>query len=267
MEKIQNIISLFEPITLDEMDSVKLLERSDTKFTFHSHQLPLILEQAKPYYRLLDIDGKRTSRYETLYFDSDDFMMYLKHQNGKLNRHKVRFRKYMETGKCYFEIKFKSNKEKTNKQRIQQKNIESTISGPAAEFLQDFDNMDAGILFPNVKINYSRMTLISKRRRERLTIDMGLSFHYPDSYSAAGANDKHITYNNFVIAEIKQDKFSYTADFFSVMKQNHIRPVRFSKYCAGVNSLFPKVKYNRFKERSLNVRKIQNLLLFNNSIT
>lgn len=41
------------------MDSVKLMDRTDTKFTFHISQLIEILELVKNDYRVLEIEEKR----------------------------------------------------------------------------------------------------------------------------------------------------------------------------------------------------------------
>jgi hypothetical protein len=73
------IVAGFEPITLKEMDQVKLMDRTDTKYTFSLAQLSEILEEMRPYYRVLDVDGKKISRYKTLYYDTTNFTLYTKH--------------------------------------------------------------------------------------------------------------------------------------------------------------------------------------------
>jgi len=113
LESIKNILDQFAPITLSEMDSVKLMNRTDTKFIFTTNELPKLLEELKNDYRLLDINGNKISRYESLYFDTEDFQLYHQHRCGKLNRYKVRFRKYVESELNYFEVKFKNNKGRT----------------------------------------------------------------------------------------------------------------------------------------------------------
>ena len=45
MNNLTNIISKFSSITLDEMDGVKLMSRTDTKFAFKVDQLPLLLKK------------------------------------------------------------------------------------------------------------------------------------------------------------------------------------------------------------------------------
>jgi hypothetical protein len=62
----------FESISLNEMDGVKLMDRSDTKFLLSEEQLFGIFSDFKTDYRILEIEGQRISRYESLYFDTAD---------------------------------------------------------------------------------------------------------------------------------------------------------------------------------------------------
>ena len=60
IEKI--LLNSFEPITLKEMDGVKLMDRTDTKFTFHVSELPRILTSVNESYKVLEIENKRISK-------------------------------------------------------------------------------------------------------------------------------------------------------------------------------------------------------------
>ena len=44
--------SNFSPISLNQMDGVKLMNRSDTKFTFSSEKLPALFENLIPFPRV-----------------------------------------------------------------------------------------------------------------------------------------------------------------------------------------------------------------------
>ena len=59
------------------MDNVRLMDRTDTKFVFRSDCLPMLLNEIKDAYRVLEVNGVIPNRYETLYFDSDDYNLYL----------------------------------------------------------------------------------------------------------------------------------------------------------------------------------------------
>ena len=109
------------------MDSVKLMNRIDTKFVFEIELLKKALQEIKEYYYILEIKGLRMSAYRSLYFDTDEFKFYYEHHNGKTNRNKVRYREYLESGLCFLEVKHKNNKGKTIKKRIKVDKISQQI--------------------------------------------------------------------------------------------------------------------------------------------
>jgi hypothetical protein len=247
MEEIKKHLELFEPIGLQDMDSVKLMNRTDTKFLFHISRFPLILKDLQKEYMILEISGKRICNYQTLYYDTDNLDLYMKHHNGRLNRYKVRCRKYVESNINFFEIKFKNNKSRTIKKRIKLENIEEILSSEAAAFLRKTSNIDANQLKPVCWINYSRITLVNKNFQERLTLDVNLEMK-------AGENQKH--FETLVIAELKQDKTKEKSPFIKVMQNYRIKRNSISKYCYGITQLFPTVKQNRFKPKLLTLNKI-----------
>ena len=105
MNEISKITASFSPIKLAEMDNVKLMSRSDTKFAFKFSKLPELLNQMMPFYKVLEINGKFIHDYKSLYFDTDDRKFYLDHHNGRVNRNKVRFREYVGSDLTFLEIK------------------------------------------------------------------------------------------------------------------------------------------------------------------
>jgi hypothetical protein len=243
------ILQKFAPITLEEMDGVKLMNRTDTKFVFRFDQLTEILEEIKDNYYVLEIDGVRISKYKTLYYDTEDFYMYTQHQNGKLNRHKIRFRNYVDSSLNYFEIKFKSNKDRTIKERIKRKEIENTIRGKAEKFLKEKTKFEAQDLFPKLWVNYSRITLVSKTEAERLTVDINLDY----------SNEvKQKELHDIVIAELKQGSKANTL-FAKVMRRYLINKASYSKYCFGILFLYDNIKKNNFKRKLLTLNKIRHV--------
>jgi len=97
----------FEPISLDEMDRVKLMNRIDTKFAFDKNTLIQILPILKANYFSLDIQGNRAMSYESLYFDDENYTLFHDHHNRRTNRYKFRIRNYVESKLFFFEIKHK----------------------------------------------------------------------------------------------------------------------------------------------------------------
>jgi len=85
------IIAKFLPISLNEMDDVKLMSRTDTKFAFNANKMPKLVAQLIPFYRVLAIEGKLIHDYKSLYYDTDDRKFYIDHHNERVNRNKIRF--------------------------------------------------------------------------------------------------------------------------------------------------------------------------------
>ena len=92
MSDFRNLINDFDPITLNEMDEVKLMSRTDTKFAFSSSKLPELLCRMLPFYRILNINNTLIHDYKSLYFDTADNKFYLDHHNKRVNRNKIRYR-------------------------------------------------------------------------------------------------------------------------------------------------------------------------------
>lgn len=242
------ILSLFPPISLDEMNSVKLLDRMDRKYTFPSYRLNGILKRLLTNYKILEIDELRFARYETHYFDTPEYEMYTKHHNKKLNRYKVRFRTYLDSGLHFFEVKFKTNKGRTIKKRVLLPQNHYDIIDDAELLLNKRSPYKKEQLQESIQVFYSRITLVSNDLKERVTIDTGLSYKL---------GDKMISFPNMIIAEVKQDK-SGASNFIHLMNELRIKDISISKYCLGIASLATNVKTNNFKIKLLHVKKLCN---------
>lgn len=239
LEQDLNILTLFDPITLKEMDSVKLMNRTDTKYIFNVMQFDMIMKEIKPFYRVLEVEGKRLSRYETLYYDTPELALYNKHHTGKLNRYKIRHRTYLESNIGFLEVKFKNNKGRTIKTRISIKDVPYSWGEDCTNFLSKSLPYEPATLQPVIWINYSRLTLVNRTSAERLTIDLGLEFI---------KEDQSKKFNKLIIAEVKQEKRK-ASPFMDVMKKHHIREGSISKYCMGIAFTYHDVKKNNFKAK------------------
>ena len=247
MDSIDQQITLFEPITLKEMDSVKLMNRKDTKFIFNEEKLPELLEELKDDYKILEISKKRESQYKTMYFDTEDFKFYTQHHNGKLNRHKVRYRQYVDSDMTFLEIKFKSNKSRTIKKRIKTLNMDPELKGASKELIEDNINIDANLLKPRLLVNYTRVTLVQKDLNERVTIDLNLSYK---------VDNEEFKVNNLIIAEVKQGTQTLSSQVIQFMRNSKIQACGFSKYCMGVVLMYNHLKINLFKPKLYTLKKI-----------
>ncbi|MBA3899884.1 MAG: polyphosphate polymerase domain-containing protein, partial [Bacteroidetes bacterium] len=175
MEQIKSLLNEFSPISLKEMDSVKLMSRTDTKYIFHISRFEKILNSLMKDYKVLEINGNRVCSYETLYFDTKNLDLYMLHHNGRVNRHKVRCRRYVESDLYFLEIKHKNNKARTIKSRIKLDEIALDFDKKSKKFIKSITNMDANELVPVCWINYFRITLVNRNMQERLTLDLRLA--------------------------------------------------------------------------------------------
>ncbi len=240
------IIDLFDPIHLNAMDNVSLMDRIDTKFIFHRQQLVSILEKVLGHYTVLEIDGNRVMGYKNQYFDTKNKQFYTDHHNGKGNRMKIRIRAYTDSKRYYLEVKQKSNKGRTKKLRKSISDFQTMLSQEAMEFVKPHIGSDA-LLFPMLQNTFQRITLVNILTGERATFDTDICFN----------NDaQEHSMNNLVVAELKQANFNRGSLLFRVLKKEAIHPYRISKYCMGLLSLSDDVKYNLFKEKLLRINKI-----------
>jgi len=246
MKSFRNLLSTFDQITLSEMDNVKLMSRTDTKFVFNIELLPEILQKLQAHYRVLNVSGVNISDYQTLYYDTDDFLFYNQHQCGKANRCKVRHRTYVQSDLHFFEVKNKNNKEVTTKKRIKTHEDTAIISDKSMDFYRNTAIVNDADLKPKLLVNYSRITLVNKNQPERLTLDLNLHFE----------NDEHTKeYNDLVIAELKQERRTRSV-FMEVISAHSIREFSISKYCLGIACLYDNVKKNNLKPKLLTLKKI-----------
>jgi len=240
-------LNKFETITLSEMDDVKLMSRTDTKFVFNFSRIPEFLEKLSQFYRVLSIDGNLIHDYKSLYFDTDDRKFYIEHHNRRVNRNKIRFREYVGSGLTFLEIKLKNNKGKTIKKRIKVDSISEEITEQQQKYIDKIVGYPIEVSAKQW-INFSRVTFVHKTQKERLTMDINLTFNNKKDEGDL---------KNIVIAEVKQERMSRSSDFMKVAKEMSILPMRLSKYCMSTLSLNPKLKKNRFKEKQLFINKLK----------
>ncbi|MDL2322937.1 polyphosphate polymerase domain-containing protein [Bacteroidales bacterium OttesenSCG-928-A17] len=252
IENIENILKGLTPITLEEMKDIRLMDRIDSKFVAPVALLPQLLKEMEPFFMVQTKNDTRVAPYTTQYFDTPDLEMFVMHQNGKLNRQKIRIRSYADSDLSFLEIKNKNNKGRTSKKRIE-------VNQPAVRSIKEFqEEMDfltehsifsAGSLIPSLSNNFHRITCVNNRKTERITIDINLSF----------LNERtggETSFDDLMILELKQDGWQ-RSDFRDILLNLRIKKNSFSKYCMGVVLTDPSVKYNRFKNRLAKINKLR----------
>jgi hypothetical protein len=229
------------------MDEVKLMNRTDTKFAFKATKLSILFNNMQPFYRILKIDGALVHDYKSLYYDTDDRRFYLDHHNGRVNRNKIRFREYVGSKLSFLEIKRKNNKGRTIKKRMKVASITRELTDKQQAYINKVIGKKIDVTAKQW-INFSRITFVHKAQKERLTLDINLTF---EDETNAGDLKK------IAIAEVKQERMSRSSDFMRIAKELHILPIRISKYCMSTLELNPNLKQNRFKEKKIFINKLK----------
>ena len=249
------ILNEYDSITLDEMRSIRLMNRIDTKFVTTVPMLRQLLLLAKDDYFVQESQGERISPYYTLYFDTPDCKMYNRHEAGHLSRQKVRVRSYVNAGLNFLEVKTKNNHGRTKKKRIEALNYDpenhsifNVQSSLFSDFLQTYLKYPQQSLVRQVENRFDRITLVNKAKTERLTIDTNLRFH-------------NISTNNYrfmedlVVIELKRDGLQ-PSPILPLLTKLRIHPHGFSKYCIGSALTNADLRRNRIKPRLRSIQKI-----------
>lgn len=248
-----NVLEQMEPIGLEDMKAVRLMNRMDQKYMASVDQLDELLGRVAAGYYVQHIGGNPQAPYRTLYFDTDDLAMYTMHHNKKLNRQKLRVRTYRSTDTTFFEIKNKDNKGKTRKVRIP---IDVTLFDRSldvfevSEFVNRKTPYPVSVLHACLENRFERITLVDKGMRERVTIDRGIAFH--NRATGIDADVSHL-----LVIEVKHEVGAPTSDIEKALHEMHILPRRMSKYCIGTALTDPIAKKNRFKEKLLYIKKLK----------
>ena len=248
VKKIDEKLAQFDPITLEEMSGIRLMNRIDTKFLVNVEELPTLLEMAKKDYYVQEIASKRRAYYRTLYFDTPTATMYTVHQNGKLNRQKIRIREYVESNIEFLEVKKKNSKGRTSKKRIAVTNENIAANSEAVTFLDQNSAFKMNEIANRLRNSFFRITLVNREKSERLTIDFDIKFEN----CITGIKN---TISKLCIVEVKQDgnAHSHFRDYLMALR---IKRRSISKYCLGMVLTDPKIKYNRFKEKVRYIEKL-----------
>jgi len=244
---MDEILAQFDPITLEQMSGIKLMNRIDTKFVTTEPVLNRLLAMATDEYMAQEIDGVRNLKYSTTYFDTHDYDMYYTHQFGHAGRQKLRFRTYMISNLQFMEVKTKNNRGRTKKKRMEVNDMDLTDSNKL-NFLATHLGYAPETLMPAIHNCFDRITLVNKARTERLTIDTHLEFH-----NLVTGVEREMA--PLVIVELKRDGLCYSP-VLEMLRQLRVFPHGFSKYCMGSALTNDRLQVNRFKPKLIDVRKI-----------
>ncbi len=243
--RLRSVAAGFPPITLPRVGELAALDRSDAKYLLDEAVAAALLESLPRDYCVLEVAGQRVSRCRTLYLDTPDLAMYRAHHSRRPFRSKVRSREYLATGDAFFEVKTRGKRGRTTKARAPVTSLVAQLprEGLTTEVRPLSDERGAGDRLQPVLLNeFTRLTLVHVRERERVTMDVDLRF-----------SDGHatLTLPGVVVVEVKQERSNRRSPARSSLRRMGLREERFSKYCAGVALLCDGVKCNGFRPELL----------------
>lgn len=258
-KSIAELLDRLEPITLEQMSDIRLMNRTDTKFVTTKERLVQLLELCQGKYYAQFHCGKKIAEYKTVYWDTDAHFFFMEHHNGRSPRQKVRVRTYMDSLDTFLEIKTKNNHGRTRKKRIPVPSQDIVSAGASFdkksgrtytpdEFLMEIVHRPLTEIRPTVQNQFHRITLVNYGKTERLTIDFDIQFHNFETEQDSNTA-------NLVIVELKRDGNVFSP-ILALLRQLRIKPHGFSKYCIGSCITNRSLKQNLFKPKLTDLRRI-----------
>jgi hypothetical protein len=235
-------IDRLEPIGLDELTGIADLQtRADRKYLVPLAMADELVDAIATAARALDIDGARSFRYESVYFDTADLTSYLGAARRRPHRFKVRTRSYLDAGSCFLEVKTRDARGRNVKHRHPYDHGQRTVlTDEARRFVATVDQAAQVVdgLRPTLSTSYRRSTLVLGGGEARLTVDVDLAW-------AALLHDGHrTTLDGLALIETKTPGRACPTD--RALWRHGQRPVTISKYCTGLAALSPGLPANKW---------------------
>jgi hypothetical protein len=234
----------FGAVSLDDIVArAELLTRVDRKYLVPVADAAAILNRIDPRSRVLEIDGRREFAYDSVYFDTPDHLSYRLTAQRRRRRFKLRTRSYVDTGGTFLELKTKSGRGSTVKDRLacdEADHARITAEGGAhvSRLLGDQGHSPGlvGELRPSIVSRYRRATLLLPGG-SRATLDTGLQWACPRSGAALDLPD-------YAIIESKSAGGATQLDR-ELWRMGH-RPSGISQFGTGTAAMHPELPDNKW---------------------
>lgn len=226
-------------ITLEELNAAaELLTRVDRKYVLTPDVVHAFVTALPATARVLQIDGLRSFRYTSTYFDTESFDSFLHTARRRPRRGKVRSRTYLDSRQTFLEVKAR-HRGHTVKNRIPWETrpldhrAEDFVTRTLAASGVELD----GELNPVLHVDYRRSTILLPEAGARVTIDSDLSYRLVEG-------GRHWAVQGLMIVETKSGTRPSPADRL-LWRLGH-RPRGISKYATGLAALRPELPRNRW---------------------
>jgi hypothetical protein len=217
-----------------------LQRRFDQKYVVDVGLLPRLVAALPDHVRVLEVAGRRSTDYTSVYYDTPDLRSYRDHLQRRRRRFKVRTRHYGDPAETMLEVKCKGRRGETVKHRWPHPGTVPDRLGVDAEELigqalrEQYGFAPPDRLAPSAITRFERVTLVDLAAAERVTIDLGLSVE---------ANGRRVDIGaGHAVVEIKAQLRRGSAS--AVAAALGLRPDRMSKYCVGIAAAHESVRGN-----------------------
>lgn len=238
-------IARLAPISLAELNAAAALqERVDRKYVLTEEWLHEMLDGLRHRLAVLEIDGRRSFGYQSVYFDTETFESYLGAAHRRRRRFKVRTRSYLDSSTTMLEVKTRGARGQTIKRRQAHDFDRRRCLGDDGRAFIDhaIDRVGlGGTLRPTLTSKYQRTTLVDLADVARLTIDSDLR-------CSDWCSDEVLLADRFVV-ETKSAGAPSAADRW--LWGRGIRPEKISKFGTCLAALHPELPSNKW-HRTLN---------------
>ncbi|WP_449278570.1 polyphosphate polymerase domain-containing protein [Leucobacter sp. GX24907] len=262
-------VDRFSSVGLDELVAeASLMTRIDRKYLVPHADAVRLLGRLDPNTRVLEIDGLRKFFYDSVYFDTPDRLSYRSTALRRRRRFKLRTRSYVDTGGTFLELKTKSGRGATVKDRMPYLPDDSSrltavgrrfVGARLAELGYDLGITET--LCPSLVSRYQRITLLLPCG-SRATIDTALHWSTPHSARLPTTVTPHpnptvtrtecpespgfskIELPEFTIIESKSSHRASSWD--SELWRSGHRPNSISKFGTGTAALHPELPANKW---------------------
>ncbi|NIZ92280.1 polyphosphate polymerase domain-containing protein [Kineosporiaceae bacterium B12] len=229
------------------VEEAELLTRVDRKYVIDAGTLESLLADVPSGTRVLEIGGRRDFAYVSTYLDTPDLLSFHSSGRSRRRRWKVRERTYQDTGGNWLEVKTTGPRSQTVKQRLAHPGaVRDGLSSDGVAFVSGIiGDSPARSLHPVLVTSYRRTTLLLPTSGTRVTVDVDLGW-------TSLQTGRDLERGRLAVVETKTGSTPSPVD--RLLWAHGHRPVRISKYGAGMAALhpeLPRLKWHRALDRHL----------------
>lgn len=230
-------------ISLEEINSAAALQtRVDRKYVVGAGLAAEVVASFDAEIRVLEMLGRRSFTYDSVYFDTPGLDSYLLAAHGRRRRYKIRTRTYVDSATSFLEVKTEGARAATVKERIPYALSDSHHLTPEGltyvneTLASTIGAAPSGELQAVIETGYRRTSLYLPESQGRATIDRRVTWRRP------GGQAQEL--DGAVIIETKSGSGAGALDRH--LWSHGVRPTRISKFATGLAALDPSLPANRW---------------------